>query len=118
MNRSICIVLIYCEDKLTHFYIKEHLEAFSSYSFIPFYDDTNIQCFVLFFLYKSLPNTEWTNLLDQDNLRYTDNDIIAIFEDDADIAIPDIHQALIQEFKEMNTDLLFLGYCCVACYFY
>ena len=51
----------------------------------------------------------------QDNLRYSDSDIIAIFEDDADIAIPDIHQALINEFKEMTTDLLFLGGLLLTC---
>ena len=42
---------------------------------------------------------------------YRDNNIIVIFEDDADIAVTDLHQALHEELSNMNTDLLYLGWC-------
>lgn len=42
---------------------------------------------------------------------FRDENIIVIFEDDADIAVTDIHEALRKELTDMNTDLLFLGWC-------
>jgi hypothetical protein len=42
---------------------------------------------------------------------FRDENIIVIFEDDADIAVTDIHEALRRELTDMSTDLLFLGWC-------
>jgi hypothetical protein len=40
---------------------------------------------------------------------FKENDIIVIFEDDADIAVVDIQQTMYEELSTMNTDILFLG---------
>ena len=42
---------------------------------------------------------------------YRDENIIIIFEDDADIAVVNIREALLEELSNMTTDLLFLGWC-------
>ena len=42
---------------------------------------------------------------------YRDNNILVVLEDDADIAVTDLHQALHEELSNMNTDLLYLGWC-------
>ena len=42
---------------------------------------------------------------------FKDENIIVIFEDDADIAVTDLHDALHDELSNMTTDLLFLGWC-------
>ena len=42
---------------------------------------------------------------------YRDDNIIIIFEDDADIAVVNIREALLEELTNMTTDLLFLGWC-------
>ena len=42
---------------------------------------------------------------------YRNENIIVIFEDDADIAVVDLEEALRDEFNTMTTDLLFLGWC-------
>jgi hypothetical protein len=42
---------------------------------------------------------------------YSEDDIIAIFEDDADIAVVNINETMVDEFSTMTTDLLFLGWC-------
>ena len=42
---------------------------------------------------------------------FVDQNIIVIFEDDADIAVTDLHEALHNELSNMTTDLLFLGWC-------
>ena len=42
---------------------------------------------------------------------YRKENIIVIFEDDADIAVVEIEKALRNEFNTMTTDLLFLGWC-------
>ena len=47
----------------------------------------------------------------KNGLQYKDENIIVIFEDDADIAVTDLHNALHDELSNMTTDLLFLGWC-------
>jgi len=42
---------------------------------------------------------------------YLDNDIIVIFEDDADVAIRDVNATLVEELSNMTTDILYLGWC-------
>lgn len=42
---------------------------------------------------------------------FLDDDIIIIFEDDADIAIKDIETTLKEELAMMTTDILYLGWC-------
>jgi len=42
---------------------------------------------------------------------FLDNDIIVIFEDDADIAVKDISNVMKEELSTMTTDILYLGWC-------
>jgi hypothetical protein len=42
---------------------------------------------------------------------FRDENIIIIFEDDADIAVTDIDEALRKELTDMSTDILYLGWC-------
>ena len=56
--------------------------------------------------------TIYTNgSLYKNDLPYLDDDIIAIFEDDAESAIQNLNVTIIEEFSSMNTDLLFTGWC-------
>lgn len=47
----------------------------------------------------------------KNGLPFLDDDILVIFEDDADIASPDINATLKAELPKMNTDVLYLGHC-------
>lgn len=47
----------------------------------------------------------------KDGVLYNDNDIIIIFEDKIDIAVNDLKDIIIDEVKNMNTDMLYLGWC-------
>jgi hypothetical protein len=47
----------------------------------------------------------------KNGLPFLDIDIIAIFEDDAESAIKDLNVTILEEFRAMSTDLLFLGWC-------
>ena len=47
----------------------------------------------------------------KNGLPFLDEDILVIFEDDADIASSDINATLYAELSHMNTDLLYLGHC-------
>jgi hypothetical protein len=42
---------------------------------------------------------------------FHDDDIIVIFEDDADVAVLDANTTILEELHMMNTDLLYLGWC-------
>lgn len=42
---------------------------------------------------------------------YQDNDILVIFEDDAESVIQNLNTTLLEELSSMNTDLLYLGWC-------
>jgi hypothetical protein len=57
--------------------------------------------------YVAYPNGTLTKY----GVPFKEDDIIVIFEDDADIAIVDIQQTMFEELSTMNTDLLFLGWC-------
>jgi hypothetical protein len=43
--------------------------------------------------------------------KVSDTDILVVFEDDAVITVKNVTKALENEFSNMNTDLLFLGWC-------
>lgn len=58
-------------------------------------------------VYAAYPN----GTLFKDTLPFRDRDILVVFEDDADCTIRRANYTLQQEFKQMNTDLLFLGWC-------
>lgn len=58
-------------------------------------------------LYVAYPN----GTLVKNNQLFLDEDIIAIFEDDAESAINDTNTTLVEEFSDMKVDLLFLGWC-------
>lgn len=49
----------------------------------------------------------------KDGVPYTEDDIIVIFEDDADIAIveQDLNSTLFEELSQINADILYLGWC-------
>lgn len=51
------------------------------------------------------------------NQPFRDEDIIAIFEDDADNTIVDLATTLIEEFAVMQTDVLYLGMLLLVCFF-
>lgn len=64
--------------------------------------------------YSKVGENEFQNkngLLYKNGMQFQENDIIMIVEDDADIAIVDINKILLDEFQDMNTDILFLGWC-------
>ena len=42
---------------------------------------------------------------------FLDDDILIVFEDDADIAIKDLENTLREELGMMTTDILYLGWC-------
>ncbi len=58
-------------------------------------------------LYVAYPN----GTLFKNNQPFLDEDIIAIFEDDAESTINDTNTTLVEEFSDMKVDLLFLGWC-------
>ena len=47
----------------------------------------------------------------KNGIPFLDEDIITIFEDDAESAINGLNTTILEEFSQMNTDLLFLGWC-------
>jgi hypothetical protein len=47
----------------------------------------------------------------KDGVPFLEDDIITIFEDDAESAIHDLNTTILEEFQQMNTDILFLGWC-------
>jgi hypothetical protein len=47
----------------------------------------------------------------KDGVPFREDDIITIFEDDAESAINDLNTTILEEFQQMNTDILFLGWC-------
>jgi hypothetical protein len=48
----------------------------------------------------------------KDGIPFRDDDILVMFEDDAEIAIKDVKNTLIEEFNDMDgIDLLYLGWC-------
>ena len=47
----------------------------------------------------------------KDSVPFSDDDILVVFEDDADIAVQDVDSSLRQELSDMHVDLLFLGWC-------
>ena len=47
----------------------------------------------------------------KDGILFNDNDIIIIFEDNIDIAISNLNDIIIDELKNMNTDIIFFGWC-------
>jgi hypothetical protein len=47
----------------------------------------------------------------KDGIPFLDDDILVIFEDDAESAILELNTTLIEEFSMMSTDLLYLGWC-------
>ncbi len=47
----------------------------------------------------------------KNDIKFSDDDIIIIFEDDADIAIIDFNTTIVEELSMMNTDILYLGWC-------
>jgi hypothetical protein len=56
----------------------------------------------------------WHNFVTQGNKNpkmATDQDILVLLEDDAVIAVRNVHHVLHQELSDMNTDHLFLGWC-------
>lgn len=58
-------------------------------------------------LYMAYPN----GTLYKNNQPFLDQDIITIFEDDAEGAIVNMNTTIIEEFAAMKEDLLFLGWC-------
>jgi len=64
--------------------------------------------------YNKVGDNEFENrngMLYKNGKQFLDNDIIIILEDDADIAVADINKVLLDEFQDMNTDILYLGWC-------
>jgi hypothetical protein len=47
----------------------------------------------------------------KNGLPFLDNDVIAIFEDDAENAINNLNVTILEEFSMMNVDILYLGWC-------
>ena len=47
----------------------------------------------------------------KDGVKFDDNDVIIIFEDDVDIAVRDLNSIIIEELKNMNTDIIYFGWC-------
>jgi hypothetical protein len=47
----------------------------------------------------------------KNGIPFKDDDIIVIFEDDADIAIKNANETIIEELQQMSTDILYLGWC-------
>jgi hypothetical protein len=47
----------------------------------------------------------------KNGIPFREDDIIVIFEDDADIAVIDINQTMKEELSTMTTDILYLGWC-------
>jgi hypothetical protein len=47
----------------------------------------------------------------KDDVPFLEDDIITIFEDDAESAINDLNTTILEEFRQMTTDILFLGWC-------
>jgi hypothetical protein len=47
----------------------------------------------------------------RNNAPFLDNDVLVIFEDDADIAVIDIQNTIQDELSTMTTDLVYLGWC-------
>jgi hypothetical protein len=47
----------------------------------------------------------------KNNIPFQDNDILVVFEDDAESVILDTNNTVIEELSAMNTDLLYLGWC-------
>tara|TARA_A100001015_G_C14974347_1_gene706560 strand:+ start:707 stop:1759 length:1053 start_codon:yes stop_codon:yes gene_type:complete len=47
----------------------------------------------------------------KNGIPFLEDDIIVVFEDDADIAIKDLRNTLQEEFAMMHTDILYLGWC-------
>jgi len=47
----------------------------------------------------------------KNGIPFKDDDIIVIFEDDADIAIKNANETIIEELQKMSTDILYLGWC-------
>ena len=47
----------------------------------------------------------------KNNQPFLPDDILTIFEDDAESAINELNTTIIEEFSQMNVDLLFLGWC-------
>ena len=58
-------------------------------------------------LYVAYPN----GTLIKNNQLFLEDDIIAIFEDDAEGAVTELNTTLIEEHSAMNVDLLYLGWC-------
>ena len=50
-------------------------------------------------------------ILYKNGIPFKDDDIIVIFEDDADIAIKNANETIIEELQQMSTDILYLGWC-------
>jgi hypothetical protein len=47
----------------------------------------------------------------KDGVKFDDNDAIIIFEDNVEIAVRDLDSIIINELKDMNTDILYFGWC-------
>eukprot|EP01038_Epipyxis_sp_PR26KG_P011060 gene11060-14845_t len=56
-------------------------------------------------------NTTINGKLYKNGNLFSEDDIIVIFEDDADSAIIDLNTTMIEELSKMTTDVLFLGWC-------
>ena len=50
-------------------------------------------------------------LLTKNGLPFLDDDILVVFEDDADPSIKNVNATLLSELSDMNADLLYLGWC-------
>jgi hypothetical protein len=50
-------------------------------------------------------------MLYKNDQQFRDNDIITIFEDDVESTINSMNTTVIDEFKQMNVDVLYLGWC-------
>jgi hypothetical protein len=58
-------------------------------------------------LYAIYPN----GTMYKNGLPFLDNDIITIFEDDAENSINNLNVTILEEFSAMNVDILYLGWC-------
>lgn len=87
-----------------------------------FFDDDVLQALQRKEVKGMYTSTAWTSTgavyaaaqngtLYKNGVPFLDDDILVVFEDDADIAVVDHNTSLVEELTAMTTDILYLGWC-------